>query len=107
MAEGTLQKQLPLQLLHVLVDLLISKTAISRRFDIFFNFPFLSLILNGLSKSLPIRIKPPLGPLSVLCVVVVTTWQYGIGLFKKPEAISHLDVKYQLTKKHHKNLLFL
>ena len=44
-------------------------------------------------------IKPPLGPLSVLCVVVVTTWQNGIGLFKKPVAISPLGCDISANKK--------
>ena len=34
--------------------------------DIFLRFPFFNLSPNGLSKSLPIIIIPPLGPLNVL-----------------------------------------
>ena len=52
-----------------------------------------------MSKSLPIKIKPPLGPLSVLCVVVVTTWQCGIGSFNNPEAISPLGCEISANKK--------
>ena len=44
-------------------------------------------IPKGLLKSLPIIITPPRGPLSVLCVVVVTICAYGIGFFNKPAAI--------------------
>ena len=38
-------------------------------------FPFGVEMPNGFSKSLRIIITPPLVPLSVLCVVVVTMWQ--------------------------------
>ena len=42
------------------------KIAKSSNEDIFFNFPLLNLIPKGFSKSSPINIKPPLGPLNVL-----------------------------------------
>ena len=42
------------------------KIAESRREDIFFKFPVKSFNPKGLSKSLPIIIIPPLGPLNVL-----------------------------------------
>ena len=45
-----------------------------------------AVIPHLFSKSFPIMIIPPLGPLSVLCVVVVTTSQYGIGEGCKPAA---------------------
>ena len=38
-----------------------------------------ALISQGFFTSLPNIIMPPLGPLSVLWVVVVTTSQYDIG----------------------------
>ena len=63
------------------------KTAMFNRCDIFWGFPFLKVKPKGLSKSSPIKISPPRGPLKVLWVVVVTTWQYGIGLLWSPEAI--------------------
>ena len=62
--------------------------AASKREDIFLSFPLLNFKPKGLSKSLPIKIKPPLGPLRVLCVVVVTMWQWGTGSFKTPFAIN-------------------
>ena len=56
--------------------------------DIFLRLPFFNFKPNGLSKSSPIIIKPPLGPRNVLCVVVVTIWQCGNGSFKIPLAIN-------------------
>ena len=58
------------------------KTAASIRVDNFFSFPDLNFIPNGLSKSFPIIIIPPLGPRRVLCVVEVITWQCFKGSFK-------------------------
>src|SRR5258706_41652 len=55
------------------------KTPLFRIVDILIGSPFLVFRPHGFSKSLPIMIMPPLGPLSVLCVVEVTMWQYGIG----------------------------
>ena len=60
----------------------------SKTEDIFFKFPFFNFKPNGLSKSLPIIIIPPLGPLRVLWVVEVITWQCGTGSLRKPLAIS-------------------
>ena len=42
-------------------------------FVILFIYPDFNLIPHGFSISFPIIIIPPLGPLSVLCVVEVTT----------------------------------
>ena len=44
------------------------------------------LKLNFSAASLFARIRPPLGPRSVLWVVVVTTSAYGIGLWWRPAA---------------------
>ena len=43
------------------------------------------LIFFAMSSSL-VRIMPPRGPRSVLCVVVVTTWACGNGLGMRPAA---------------------
>ena len=50
------------------------------------------LKLNFSAASRFARIMPPLGPRSVLWVVVVTTCAYGIGLSWKPAATRAGDV---------------
>ena len=48
------------------------------------------LKLNFSAASLLAKIRPPLGPLNVLWVVVVTTSAYGIGLGCSPLATRYL-----------------
>ena len=63
------------------------KTALLSSWLIFFTSPFGVFNPQGLSKSLPIRMIPPRGPLSVLWVVEVTIWAYFTGFSNSPAAI--------------------
>ena len=56
--------------------------------DMVLTTPLGVVMPQGLSKSFPIRMIPPRGPRSVLCVVEVTTWAYSSGLLSNPAAIS-------------------
>ena len=62
-------------------------TALFSIWLIIFASPFLFVNPQGFAKSLPIRIIPPRGPRSVLCVVDVTICAYSRGLFSRLAAI--------------------
>ena len=63
------------------------KTPLSNRLLKVLSSPLLLVIPSGFGPSFPVIMTPPLGPRNVLCVVVVTTWQCGMGLFRSPFAM--------------------
>ena len=75
-------------------------TEASSNSETIFTLPDLGAFFpQGFSKSLPIIIIPPLGPLRVLCVVLVTTSQYFIGEGCTPDATRPLGCAISAIRK--------